>query len=85
MRELTGGIYFGETSVESEKNGAPAAYDTESYAVPEIERIARVAFDMAMKRGKKLTSVDTANVLESSRLWRETVVRVSAEYLGGGS
>ena len=48
--------------------------------MPEIERIARVAFDMAMKRGKKLTSVDKANVLESSRLWRETVVRVSAEY-----
>ena len=79
VRELTGGIYFGERG-RYEKNGAPAAYDTESYSVPEIERIARVAFDMAMKRGKKLTSVDKANVLESSRLWRETVVRVSAEY-----
>ena len=79
VRELTGGIYFGERG-RYEKNGAPAAYDTESYSVPEIARIARVAFDMAMKRGKKLPSVDTATVLESSRLWRETVVRVSAEY-----
>lgn len=79
VRELTGGIYFGERG-RYEKNGAPAAYDTESYSVPEIERIARVAFDMAMKRGKKLTSVDKANVLESPACGRETVVRVSAEY-----
>lgn len=79
VRELTGGIYFGERG-RCEKNGAPAAYDTESYSVPEIESIARVAFDMAMKRGKKLTSVDKANVLESSRLWRETVIHISKEY-----
>lgn len=79
VRELTGGIYFGERG-RKEVNGKPAAYDTEMYTVPEIERIARVAFDLAMKRNKKLTSVDKANVLESSRLWRETVIKVSAEY-----
>ena len=50
------------------------------YSVPEVERIARVCFDLAMKRNKKLTSVDKANVLESSRLWRETVTRISEEY-----
>lgn len=79
VRELTGGIYFGERG-RKEVNGNPAAYDTEMYTVPEIERIARVAFDMAMKRNKKLTSVDKANVLESSRLWRETVINVAKEY-----
>lgn len=79
VRELTGGIYFGERG-RTEKNGARAAYDTELYTVPEIERIARVAFDLAMKRNKRLCSVDKANVLESSRLWRETVIRVSKEY-----
>ena len=79
VRELTGGIYFGERG-RKEVDGKPAAWDTEMYSVPEIERIARVAFEMAMKRNKKLTSVDKANVLESSRLWRETVIRLSAEY-----
>ena len=79
VRELTGGIYFGERG-RKDVDGNPAAYDTEMYTVPEIERIARVAFDMAMNRNKKLTSVDKANVLESSRLWRETVIRVSKEY-----
>lgn len=79
VRELTGGIYFGERG-RTEKDGAQAAYDTEMYTVPEIERIARVAFNMAMQRSKRLTSVDKANVLESSRLWRETVIRVSKEY-----
>lgn len=79
VRELTGGIYFGERG-RKDVNGNPAAYDTELYTVPEIERIARVAFEMAMNRNKKLTSVDKANVLESSRLWRETVIRVSKEY-----
>ena len=79
VRELTGGIYFGErgTSVE---NGVEVAYDTEKYSVPEIQRIARTAFEMAMKRGKKLTSVDKANVLDSSRLWRKTVIEMSKEY-----
>lgn len=79
VRELTGGIYFGERG-RTEKNGAPAAYDTELYTVPEIERITRVAFDLAMKRNKKLCNVDKANVLESSRLWRETVLKVAQEY-----
>lgn len=79
VRELTGGIYFGERG-RKEVDGVPAAWDTEMYSVEEVERIARVAFDLAMKRNKKLTSVDKANVLESSRLWRETVIRVSAEY-----
>ena len=68
VRELTGGIYFGERG-RCEKNGVPAAYDTELYTVPEIERIARVAFELAMKRSKRLCSV-----------WRETVVRVAKEY-----
>ncbi len=79
VRELTGGIYFGERG-RMEKNGVPGAYDTEMYTVPEVERIARVAFDLAMKRGKKLCSVDKANVLEASRLWRETVLKVAKEY-----
>ncbi len=79
VRELTGGIYFGERG-RKEVDGQPAAWDTEMYTVTEVERIARVAFDLAMKRNKKLTSVDKANVLESSRLWRETVIKVSADY-----
>ena len=79
VRELTGGIYFGERG-RKEVDGNPAAYDTEMYSIPEIERIARTAYEMAMKRNKKLTSVDKANVLESSRLWRETVIKMSAEY-----
>lgn len=79
VRELTGGIYFGQRG-RKEVNGQPAAFDTEMYTVPEIERIARVAFDVARKRKKKVTNVDKANVLESSRLWRETVLKVAAEY-----
>lgn len=79
VRELTGGIYFGERG-RLEENDVQSAYDTEKYSVTEIERIAKVAFDMAMKRNKKLTSVDKANVLESSRLWRETVNRIAKDY-----
>ena len=79
VRELTGGIYFGERG-RKEVGGQPAAWDTEQYTVAEVERIARVAFDLAMKRDKRVTSVDKANVLESSRLWRETVIRVSKDY-----
>ena len=79
VRELTGGIYFGERG-RLEENGVAAAYDTEKYSVPEIERIARIGFDMAMKRNKKLCTVDKANVLESSRLWREVVTEMSKEY-----
>ena len=79
VRELTGGIYFGERGRREGKYG-PEAYDTECYSVMEIERIARVAFETAMKRRKSVVSIDKANVMESSRLWRETVNRVAAEY-----
>ncbi len=79
VRELTGGIYFGERGRREGKYG-PEAYDTEAYSVMEIERIARVAFQTAMKRDKRVISVDKANVLESSRLWRETVHRIAEEY-----
>ena len=75
VRELTGGIYFGERGTK-QVDGAEAAYDTEMYSVPEIERIARVGFDMARKRNGRLCSVDKANVLDSSRLWRKTVTRI---------
>ncbi|MDD4699625.1 MAG: 3-isopropylmalate dehydrogenase [Oscillospiraceae bacterium] len=81
VRELIGGIYFGERG-RTDENGIESAYDTEKYSVPEIERIARVAFNVAKKRGGKVTSVDKANVLESSRLWRETVTKIAAEYDG---
>ena len=79
VRELTGGIYFGDRGTE-EQDGVPTAYDTERYSVPEVERIARVAFDMAQKRSGRLCSVDKANVLDSSRLWRGVVDRLAAEY-----
>lgn len=78
VRELTGGIYFGERGRKT-VNGFDAAYDTELYSVPEIERIARVGFQMAAKRKGRLCSVDKANVLESSRLWRATVARIGKE------
>lgn len=79
VRELTGGIYFGEKFRRQTEFGEEAV-DTCSYNVMEIERIARHGFEIAQKRRKKLASVDKANVLESSRLWRETVIRLSAEY-----
>lgn len=79
VRELTGGIYFGERGRREGKYGEEA-YDTESYSVMEVERIARVAFETAKKRNKKVISVDKANVLESSRLWRETVHRIAQDY-----
>ena len=79
VRELTGGIYFGERGRREGKYG-PEAYDTEAYSVMEIERIARVAFETAMKRDKRVISVDKANVLETSRLWRETVHRIAKDY-----
>ena len=79
VRELTGGLYFGERGRKM-VNGVEAAYDTMFYTVPEIERVVRVAFELARKRRKKVTSVDKANVLESSRLWRETATRVAEEY-----
>ena len=76
VRELTGGIYFGNRGRFLEE----AAFDTEKYNKEEVRRIAKIAFETAMKRNKKVTSVDKANVLESSRLWRETVIEVSKEY-----
>lgn len=79
VRELTGGIYFGEKGFKQTDLGL-AAYDVEQYAEEEVRRIAIVAFDMAMKRNKKLCSVDKANVLESSRLWRRVVAEVSKDY-----
>jgi len=79
VRELTGGIYFGEKGF-SETSMGPAAYDIEQYSEGEVKRIAHVAFDMARKRNHKVTSVDKANVLESSRLWRRTVAAVASEY-----
>lgn len=79
IRELTGGIYFGKRG-RLETEGGEAAFDTEMYNRAEIERIARVGFETAMKRGKKLMSVDKANVLESSRFWRQVVEEVAKSY-----
>lgn len=79
VRELTGGIYFGDRGYRQGKYGEEA-YDTEAYSVTEIERIGRVAFDSAMKRNKKLCSIDKANVLESSRLWRKIMHKLAGEY-----
>ena len=79
VRELTGGISFGEKGFKDTDLG-PAAYDVEQYAEEEVRRIAKVAFDMAMKRSKHVTSVDKANVLESSRLWRRVVAEVAQDY-----
>ncbi len=79
VRELTGGIYFGERGRRQGKYGEEA-YDTEAYSIKEVERIARVAFETARKRRKNVVSIDKANVLETSRLWRETVHKVAEEY-----
>ena len=79
VRELTGGMYFGDRGRKDSPLGQ-AAWDTEMYAVEEIRRIAIVAFDIARKRKKRLTNVDKANVLESSRLWREVVLDVAKDY-----
>ena len=79
MRELTGGLYFGARKTE-EVNGVMTATDTLTYSEDEIRRIAIKAFDVAMKRRKKVTSVDKANVLDSSRLWRKVVTEVAKDY-----
>ncbi|MCI8515067.1 MAG: 3-isopropylmalate dehydrogenase [Lachnospiraceae bacterium] len=79
VRELTGGIYFGDRGYRTGRYGEEA-FDTESYSEFEIRRIARIAYDTAMARKKKLVSVDKANVLESSRLWRKIVTEMNAEY-----
>ncbi len=79
VRELTGGIYFGERGMREGKYGEEA-YDTECYSRMEIERIGRVAFETARKRGKKLCSIDKANVLDTSRLWRKIMHELAEEY-----
>ena len=79
VRELTGGIYFGDRGYREGKYGQEA-FDTEAYSVTEIERIGRVAFEAAMKRSKRICSIDKANVLESSRLWRKTMHRLAEKY-----
>lgn len=79
VRELTGGVYFGQRKTE-EVDGEWVATDIMSYSRHEIERIGRVAFESAMKRGKKLASVDKANVLDTSRLWRKIMHTLSQEY-----
>ena len=79
VRELTGGVYFGKRTTE-EVNGELVATDYMPYSEHEIERIGRVAFETAMKRNKKLASVDKANVLDTSRLWRKTMHRLADEY-----
>lgn len=79
MRELTGGLYFGERSTGME-NGVMTAHDNLTYTEDEIRRIAIRGFDIAMKRRKKVTSVDKANVLDSSRLWRKVVEEVAKDY-----
>jgi 3-isopropylmalate dehydrogenase len=81
VRELTGDIYFGEPrGIRTLANGERQGYNNMIYAEHEIERVARVAFDAARKRGKKLCSVEKANVLEVSGLWREVVERVAKDY-----
>ncbi|RDY61434.1 3-isopropylmalate dehydrogenase [Flagellimonas nanhaiensis] len=77
LRELTGGVYFGD---RGRKDGGDTAFDTMTYQRFEVERLARKGFEMALKRGKKLCCVDKANVLEASRLWRETVQALEKEY-----
>ena len=79
VRELTGGIYFGKKGRIPEED---AAYDTEYYTTKEVERVLRVGFEAAMKRSGKLTIVDKANVMESSRFWREIAIRMEKEYPG---
>ncbi|MCM3901118.1 MAG: 3-isopropylmalate dehydrogenase [Pyrinomonadaceae bacterium] len=80
VRELLGGLYFGEPRGFFGSNGDSVARNTMIYSVAEIERVARVAFETARKRRRKVTSVDKANVLETSQLWRQTVSRVARDY-----
>ncbi len=80
VRELTGGVYFGTPKGREDRDGEPTAFDTMIYQKSEIQRIARVAFTAAMGRKKQLLSVDKANVLASSVLWRETVIEIAKEF-----
>ncbi len=80
VRELVGGIYFGDKCESEQHNGAERAWDLENYSVPEVQRIAKLAFETAKLRRGKVTSVDKANVLATSRLWRRTVAQVAKDY-----
>lgn len=80
VRELIGGAYFGKRDTHVDENGVKSASDSMAYSDYEVERICRVAFDMARKRRSKVHSVDKANVLDSSRLWREVAHKVAEEY-----
>lgn len=80
VRELTGGVYFGEPKGEAKRDGERAAFNTMLYKESEIRRIAKVAFEIAMKRNKKVCSVDKANVLDVSRFWREIVIDEAKNY-----
>jgi 3-isopropylmalate dehydrogenase len=80
VRELTGGLYFGQPKKQWRTSEGRRAVDTLAYSEGEIERILRVGFELARSRGKKLTSVDKANVLQSSRLWRQIATEISADY-----
>ena len=80
VRELTGGIYFGEPKGTEIKNGEKVSFNTMIYTESEIKRIAKIAFESAMKRNKKVCSIDKANVLDVSRLWRDVVIKVSKDY-----
>lgn len=80
VRELIGGIYFGDKCESEQHNGAERAWDLENYSVPEVERISKLAFETARLRRGKVTSVDKANVLATSRLWRRTVAQVAENY-----
>jgi 3-isopropylmalate dehydrogenase len=80
VRELNGDVYFGEKAIRTLDDGRRQGFDLMSYAEDEVRRIAHVAFRAAQGRGKRLTSVDKANVLETSQLWRDVVIEVAAEY-----
>ena len=80
VRELTGGVYFGKPRFTSEENGDPFSVDTMKYSRSEVQRVARTAFESAQKRDGRVCSVDKANVLESSRMWRKSVIEVAEEY-----
>jgi len=80
VRELNGDVYFGEKGMRTTPDGRREGYDMMSYAEDEVRRIARTGFEAAMKRGKKMCSVDKANVLETSQLWRDVVIETHAEF-----
>ncbi len=82
VRELTGGLYYGEPRGISTENGETRGYNTMIYTKAEIERVARAAFELAKERSGRLTSIDKANMLETSRLWRETTAQLADEYPG---